>query len=177
MSAAAGKQEHKPNLHVEVDPLAVPLEHPRWNVKLNQRDKVGMYYHVLGSIAPSVCLAQHLAENASMTIPLTDERITGRCAVLKAMDVWLECFAPYQITSTILADQVPSFAMTSMWRSTGTHTKTFAGIAPTNKQIKLSGGTQFLFDEDDKILHIHVHFDGCDLMRQLTGAETNRGGR
>jgi hypothetical protein len=169
---SAGKQqqaqEHQKNLD-EVDPLAVPLEHPRWEIELDRRDKVNMYYHVLGSIAPSQCIRKHLAENVSMTLPLTDERIMGRCAVLKAIDSWLECFSPYQISPVVLADSAPSFGLTSMWRSTGLNTKKFANIEPTGKVIKLMGGTQFFFDKDDNILNIHVHFDGNDLLRQLTG--------
>lgn len=128
-----------------------------------------MYYHVIGSIAPSQCLRKHLSENVTMIVPLTDARISGRCAVLKAIDSWLECFSPYQISPVVLADAAPSFALTSMWRSTGLNTKTVAGIAPTGKVIKLNGGTQFLFDKDDNILHIHVHFDGNDLLSQLKG--------
>ena len=118
-------------------------------------------------MASPKCLGQQLADNVSMTLPLCEETLKGKDAVLSAITRWVHDFHPYNISSSIITNNCVSFAETSVWYSKGVHS---AG----KKDVTLHGATQFLFDQSGKLLHIHVHFNGTDLKKQLQCAENKQ---
>jgi hypothetical protein len=155
-------------------PAALPGSencHPGWDVDMSKQDIIAIYYAILNSIASPKCLMGHLSDDISMTMPICGD-ISGKDAVMQAISDWIETFAPYKITAALVPENALSFCETSVWWSNGVHKKTFHDLAPTSKRICIHGGTEFIFDKDDKLVHVHVHFDGNELMRQLTDEKT-----
>jgi steroid delta-isomerase-like uncharacterized protein len=56
------------------------------------------------------------------------------------------------------------------WSASGTHAGTWAGIAPTGRQMEFSGVNIFRFDRNGKVVEIWNHRDDLGLMEQLGAA-------
>jgi steroid delta-isomerase-like uncharacterized protein len=53
------------------------------------------------------------------------------------------------------------------WRARGTHLGEFRGIAPTGKEIEITGIGIFLFSEEGKVVESWDNLDQLGMMRQL----------
>jgi hypothetical protein len=155
------------NLQQSMDAVKLndePNDHHKWKVCPSNKDKVELYYMVLNGLATVNCIKPLLDENVSMMLPLNKGKVKGREEVLQAVQNFTETFAPYKISPCLLHCGPARPFVSALWHATGTHVKEIVGIAPTNRRIFLHGGTQFVFNKDGHIQHIHTHFDGNDLV-------------
>jgi steroid delta-isomerase-like uncharacterized protein len=69
---------------------------------------------------------------------------------------------------TVVEDQIAEGdKVVTRWRASGTHQGEFRGIAPTGKQITVTGTGIFRFSDEGKVVESWDNFDQLGMMRQL----------
>ena len=69
---------------------------------------------------------------------------------------------------TVVEDQIAEGdKVVTRWRASGTHQGEFRGIAPTGKQITVTGIGIFRFSDEGKVVESWDNFDQLGMMRQL----------
>jgi steroid delta-isomerase-like uncharacterized protein len=69
---------------------------------------------------------------------------------------------------TVVEDQIAEGdKVVTRWRASGTHQGEFRGIAPTGKQITVTGIGIFRFSDEGKVVESWDNFDQLGMMQQL----------
>jgi predicted ester cyclase len=115
-------------------------------------------------------LSELLDPDVDFTFPGRSDA-TDRPGTLKALDELFGAFSSRKLATTRLW-QIGEAAVVE-WAMTGTQSGPFMGVAPTQKEIGISGVTLLWFNLNGLINEVHVYFDCGAVLAQL-GAAPNK---
>jgi predicted ester cyclase len=128
-----------------------------------ERDVAVRYATALAApdLAP---LAAELEDDAHFTFPGRDD-VHGRTAVVHAHDLLIGAFENRHVTTTRIF-RTPS-EQTVEWTMTGTQSREWMGVAPTNKPVTIRALSLLFTKDDGSVTDVHVYFDVAAVRAQL----------
>ncbi|MDF3301107.1 ester cyclase [Streptomyces tropicalis] len=113
-----------------------------------------------------------LAEDCHSHDPVNPQDTIGLDALRREFDMWRGAFDFAFTVDDLIAQGDRACAR---WTWNAVHTGDFLGIAPTGKQVTMSGTTLFRFGEDGKIAELWWQHDQLGLMAQLGALDALEG--
>ncbi|MER5435590.1 ester cyclase [Streptomyces sp. NPDC002588] len=105
-----------------------------------------------------------IAEDYHDHDPANEQDTMGMDAIRREVGMWRAGFDfAFDVEDQIAQDD----RVCNRWTWRGTHRGEFMGIAPTGRDVAMTGTTVFRFDEDGKIAEAWWQYDRLGLMAQL----------